>query len=257
MLPLYKCGIGAVDKAAFYESGTVTSPESFRQVITKTVKKHRIKALRYLDLGGADGTLATEIAKLVDAKETWIVDVSQSALNIAAARGLKTLCMNIDGERLPFETSYFDLVSMVEVIEHLVDTDKSLEEAFRVLRSDGYFLISTPNLASWRNRILLLLGFHPEFVDVSHKFGIAGPVISEVSSGHLRLYTLKALRYHLSYVGFKIVEVIGAATMFTRAPRKIFYRTLGFLDKLLSKRASLAVDLIILAKKPNTSQESE
>jgi len=46
---------------------------------------------------------------------------------------------------LPFKKSTFNYVTLIEVIEHLHDPQKLLEEARRVLKPSGYLLIKTPN----------------------------------------------------------------------------------------------------------------
>ena len=54
-----------------------------------------------------------------------------------------------DATELPFETKSFDAVTMFDVLEHIPDHKKAVSEALRVLRSDGFLLISTPN-ENWR-----------------------------------------------------------------------------------------------------------
>jgi hypothetical protein len=39
----------------------------------------------------------------------------------------------------------------------------------RVLREGGYLLITTPNLASWVNRLVMLLGYQPYNCEVSRR----------------------------------------------------------------------------------------
>ncbi|MEJ8669191.1 class I SAM-dependent methyltransferase [Streptomyces sp. MS1.AVA.1] len=74
---------------------------------------------------------------------------------------------------LPFRTGSADAVLFSEVIEHLVDPDAALDEIRRVLRPGGHLMLSTPNLAAWYNRALLLAGVQPVFSEVSLR-GIHG-----------------------------------------------------------------------------------
>ncbi|HQP91397.1 MAG TPA: class I SAM-dependent methyltransferase, partial [Candidatus Omnitrophota bacterium] len=48
-------------------------------------------------------------------------------------------------EQLGFKDGAFDLISSLQVIEHLTDPVKYLNEATRVLDKDGVFIVSTPN----------------------------------------------------------------------------------------------------------------
>lgn len=58
---------------------------------------------------------------------------------------------------------------MLRVIEHLINPDNAISEAYRVLKPGGFLIIATPNQASWVNRVLLLFG-HPILgIDLSTK----------------------------------------------------------------------------------------
>jgi len=56
---------------------------------------------------------------------------------------------NADCIQLPFEDSTFDTVVSFEIIEHLKNTDKFLAEMKRVLKNNGIFIVSTPNIESY------------------------------------------------------------------------------------------------------------
>jgi SAM-dependent methyltransferase len=48
-------------------------------------------------------------------------------------------------EELPFENQLFDVVSCLQVIEHLPEPERFLHEANRVLKEDGLLLLAAPN----------------------------------------------------------------------------------------------------------------
>ncbi|WP_058998508.1 class I SAM-dependent methyltransferase [Leptolyngbya sp. NIES-2104] len=50
-----------------------------------------------------------------------------------------------DATALPFDDESFDAVTMFDVLEHIPDHKSAIAEAFRVLRPDGFLLVSTPN----------------------------------------------------------------------------------------------------------------
>lgn len=106
--------------------------------------------------------------------------------------------VNLDTENIPFDDNFFDLVFAGEVIEHLVDTDHFLSEVNRVLIIGGTFIITTPNLASLENRIRILFGKYPKWLEYDLN-GI----------GHIRAYTPKVLKKQLIKYGFKIEKHFG------------------------------------------------
>ncbi len=51
-----------------------------------------------------------------------------------------------DAQALPFADSSFDVVAMNQVLEHVPDPKKAIEECFRVLRPGGRFIVVGPNI---------------------------------------------------------------------------------------------------------------
>ncbi len=77
---------------------------------------------------------------------------------------------------LPLADGCADAVLFSEILEHLVDPDQALDELRRVLRPGGHLMLSTPNLAAWYNRALLLAGVQPVFSEVSLRGSTGVPV---------------------------------------------------------------------------------
>ena len=48
-------------------------------------------------------------------------------------------------DRLPFKNNSFDLIICLAVIEHVENVNNFMEQAFRVLKPNGLFYLSTPN----------------------------------------------------------------------------------------------------------------
>jgi ubiquinone/menaquinone biosynthesis C-methylase UbiE len=61
------------------------------------------------------------------------------------------------GESLPFPSEYFNVVTMLAVFEHIEPgcLHRTLEEIYRVLKSGGMFIMTTP--AFWSDGLLKLL----------------------------------------------------------------------------------------------------
>lgn len=60
-------------------------------------------------------------------------------------------------ERIPFPDQSFTFVYAIEVIEHLQQPKRLIEEAFRVLKPGSFLCISTPNAESLQQRLRYLL----------------------------------------------------------------------------------------------------
>jgi ubiquinone/menaquinone biosynthesis C-methylase UbiE len=161
-----------------------------------------------VDIGCGDG-LATSVAARLNPGHRFVgVDWSQDAIRQARARGLTLLRAGVDGSRLPIAAETADVVIMSELIEHVVDTDSVLDQAWRVLKPGGSLLLSTPNLAAWYNRVLLVLGVQPVFSEVSLR-GVYGRPGSQVA-GHLHMFTRRAVTGLLAAHGFGDIKVAGA-----------------------------------------------
>lgn len=218
----------------------------FREVLN-ILKRHNVisKVKVLVDLGCNDGKLTMEMARLLRPEEIYCIDIDENALNIARSRGLKTYKADLSSDRLPIQDGSADLVTALEVIEHLVNPDNMLREAYRILRNHGYLLITTPNLASWVNRLVMLLGYQPYNCEISTEILAGVPWKARTfakPAGHIRPYTLRALREVLTYHGFEIIDVKGAP--------EVEPRELRIIDAIFSLRPSLARRLIILARKP-------
>jgi ubiquinone/menaquinone biosynthesis C-methylase UbiE len=202
------------------------------------------KDARIVELGCGDGSLLVEVANALGIRDFYGVDIDESALKKAVGRGVKVFKADLNSDPLPFKDGFFDAVLMEEVIEHLVNPDNAIREAFRVLKAGGLLLLSTPNLAWWLNRLALLLGYQPYWSECSTVYNVGKFKRNQGQplSGHLRLYTYKALKQLLELHGFKVIASKGVT--YNNLP-SVFKH----LDSLISKMPSLAQIVMILAQK--------
>lgn len=199
-----------------------------------------------LDVGCGAGEFGEEIQNYFKVYVHGI-DLNEVGLKQAQKRGLKTKKLNIEDE-WPYKDQTFNAIFNIQMIEHLINPDHFLEESNRVLKKNGVLIITTPNLASWFNRILLLLGYQPFFTEVSTKDKTVGLSFTRKLTphreplGHLRVFTLKALKELVEMNGFKIVSIQGSTVSY-------FPKSMQPFDNFFSNFPGLATDLVIVAKK--------
>src|SRR5687768_2355176 len=221
----------------FYEDPDVTvasgTPRSLRQarMLAEALGPATSGAQTVIDIGCGDGSAAATAAPLLAGHRIIGVDWSHDALKRAHTHIPYVVRGELTDGGLPFRSGCADAVLFSEVVEHLVDPDAALDEIHRILRPGGHLMLSTPNLAAWYNRALLLAGVQPVFSEVSLR-AIHGRPGREVV-GHLRLYTARALREYVTAAGFDVVRLKGAP--FHGVPRP-----LRPLDRLACSRAPLA-----------------
>jgi SAM-dependent methyltransferase len=130
---------------------------------------------RILDVGCGTGANLKMLAGFGRAEG---VDISPQAVDFCRERGLDSVKLGAI-EELPYENDSFDLVTALDVVEHLDDDVAGLREMRRVLRRDG--------------RLLL---FVPAFMFL---WGVQDDV-----SNHRRRYTLPSLLSAVEAAGFSV-----------------------------------------------------
>jgi SAM-dependent methyltransferase len=146
-----------------------------------------------------------------------------------------------------YPDAFFDFIVAAELIEHLENTDNLVIESSRYLKSGGYLIITTPNLAAWYERILLLIGMEPLMAEVSYCSRTFGKRLlyrlmgrgASPPIGHLRLFTPAALKELCEYHGMPLVKHAG-------------YYTVDFLPNRLISRLyrNMAQGIFMVFQKP-------
>jgi SAM-dependent methyltransferase len=207
------------------------------------------KAKRILDVGCTDGFMSMLFKEM--GLYTVGVDASESAVAMAIAKGRcdeaydEAYVANLDGHPLPMPEASVDLIWAGEIIEHIFSTENFARELFRVSSPGGRLIISTPNLASWINRLIFPLGLQPFFTETGVEPTNSGNFLRQVSmpAGHIRIFTLSALRHLLTGCGWIVEKAHGASILEKRSVKR--------LDLALSHAfPALATDMILVCRKP-------
>ena len=93
-----------------------------------------------LDVGCGTGMNFSVLAKFGD---TFSSDASEEALSFCKSRGIDGLVRS-HVELLPFVGSTFDIVTALDMLEHIDDDLRGLDELMRVMREGGALLITVP-----------------------------------------------------------------------------------------------------------------
>lgn len=110
-----------------------------------------------LDLGSGDGLFLSLLKEKSISGEG--LDISEEGVAKTRAKGLKASPFDFNG-KVPFEDNTFDVVVMLDLLEHLYAPERLLKEAVRV--SKNSLIISVPNFSSLPARLQTLLGSVPE-----------------------------------------------------------------------------------------------
>jgi SAM-dependent methyltransferase len=110
------------------------------QVLDRYLGKGSAEGRRILDVGCGTGTM---LSYLADYGKAQGVDIDEEAIGYCRERGLTDVRLG-SAETLPFEDGSFDLVTALDVVEHLDDDLAALREFRRVLRPGGTLLVTVP-----------------------------------------------------------------------------------------------------------------
>lgn len=159
------------------------------------------KNQKILDLGCGTGNFI-ELLKQKNASVEG-VDISTKATKIAKKKGLKIKTADLH-KTFPYSKNNFDTITAGEIIEHIYDTDFFLREIKRILKPNGFLILSTPNIATFGRRLMLLFGINP-IIETS----------LEHSAGHIRYFTKKSLEQLLNKHGLEIIKFTSDTINFT------------------------------------------
>jgi SAM-dependent methyltransferase len=160
----------------------------------------------HLELGCGTGRTASEMSER--GHRVVAVDLRPEGLEAVRRANASAMLVRADATRLPFRREAFDVVTALDVLEH-VDDDAALAELRNVLRPNGRAILSVPAMPwLWSAR--------------------------DVDAGHLRRYTPRLLRASLDRARFSIVAL--RYYQFALFPLLVISRLLGRGAKGISAR---------------------
>ena len=162
------------------------------------VFKHIGKAQTILDLGCGEGVTLEKLLRKFPERRIFGIDKSRA--NALICRGHYLPADQGDAFNLHLEDESVECVLFLEVIEHLIQPTRALQEIHRVLKPGGRVLILFPNDFMFKMARILFLKFDEAFSD----------------RGHIMQWSSEMLSERLDTVGFKVGQPI-------YLPNKIFW----------------------------------
>ena len=112
-----------------------------------------------LDVGCGEGVFTEALSTITNSTG---LEISQEAINRGEKRNSSLKLMQGDLNNIPFEANMFDSLTMIEVIEHLVDVKQSVSECYRVLKPGGHLIITTTDF-NWPKKLIIAAFFWDKF----------------------------------------------------------------------------------------------
>jgi SAM-dependent methyltransferase len=132
---------------------------------------------KVLDIGSGAGNMAHHLAHY---GQVIGVDPNARPLAVAARRGLDV--MQSSGDSLPFASDMFDLVALLDTVEHIPDEFSVFQECLRILKPGGKLVVTVP-------AFMWLWSYNDEI------------------NAHQRRYTAPELRQKLEISGFRVKRI--------------------------------------------------
>jgi len=202
--------------------------------IVEVLKQERA-GVPWLEMGALAGGFASICADAFGHPRAQVTccDFTPKLLERAAARGFATALWDLEGGPRPvqLQPGKFQTILFCEIIEHLVAPDRTLPSLIELLAPGGLLLVTTPNLASFGNRLRLLRGRTPSLA-AGPGFGVKMPG-SLAAGDHLRVCVAEEWAYLLQSLGLEVTRIEGC----TNAPR-------GRADNL-RRRVSVGLNVLL------------
>lgn len=121
-------------------------PSSFEKYVDHIFRFTSVNS-RILDVGCGSGLVMSLVRQ--KRKEIFGIEVSNTSVHSCKKKGLNASFY--DGNKIPFEDGYFDMVGSINVLEHTDNPIGFLDENLRVLKRSGYLIVVCPNFLSITN----------------------------------------------------------------------------------------------------------
>ena len=165
------------------------------EALSKIVEKIPFRSV-VLDIGCGTGMMGRFLSEnrecVVDG-----VDIDAEAIAIARSKYRTVGVFNLESDRLlgSFNAETYDCIVMADIIEHLVHPEQLFEDVKKLLKPNGKFLFSIPNITHISAGLELVLG----------KFGYQNSGLLDAT--HVRFYSRESFINKLDSCGIYVDEI--------------------------------------------------
>lgn len=195
--------------------------------------KIKFEKSKWIDLGCGPATFISILLNKFNVKDITGIDQWNLKEQIDWL-DFKYFCVNIEDDFTKSTDADYDIVSCLEVLEHMIDTDKFLTRCKSILKKEGFLILTTPYINSLRNRITVPFGVYPspmEYKDVIR---------------HVRIYNVQKLKLHLKEHNFEVIKLVGVNFLPTKLLKYKFFRAIS--EKLADYLPQLCPNVCVIAK---------
>ena len=187
-------------------------------LILQNLVRKEYDPVNVADLGCGDGRGLDILKSMllsngINIGKFYAVDINPAVKNNIDIEIVKT---DLNAGSIPIQDGCIHVAYSMETIEHLLNPKAFIRDVRRILAKDGIFVITTPNILAWYNRVLFLLGSLPihyevtegEYMAEDKKYGRLVAAHGNMAC-HIRVFSSRALTELLKDNGFEILQTKG------------------------------------------------
>lgn len=180
-------------KKELEEKGFASKPPEWEECnlsrIMNLIKPHCFG--KVLDIGCGDGFFTSQLNNLDTVKKVTGVDISKTAIQIAEKKFAEIDFVVAPVVELPFPNESYDFVSMIEIVEHILDIEQMFKEVNRILKPMGSVVITTTDFNLLKKIIIAIFFWEKYFYP---------------TNPHIRFFTKQTLKESLNKTGFEVFK---------------------------------------------------
>lgn len=215
-------------------------------VVTKTPK------IKIVDFGCGDGRAVEKMLDIlgthnVKIEKLFAVDIDPG---LKSSEKVEVIKSDLNFPVLQLPDNNFQVAYSLETIEHLINPSLFVKEACRILVKNGIFVITTPNILAWYNRVLFLLGSLPIHYEVTETRNYGRLVANDGDTvGHVRVFSARAAKELLNANGFHVLEIKGLRFIIDKG--NVYQGRGNLVDSFFAHFPSFSSMFTIIATKVN------